>query len=227
MAYTSLLLPDVDRTSSRDRAVRIAATLTAAVAYAGVALQLWVNVVGDANGYGPLGETLHLMSYFTITSNLVVAVVSTLLALDPARAGRWFDVLRLAALVMISVTGIVYWLLLHGDPQAGAAWVANMLTHTVVPLAAVGSWLFVGPHGRFGWRLVPLMLVIPVAWLVHALIRGAVSGYYAYDFIDVAALGYAAAGLNILGVVALALVLASLFVGVDALIGRFVTRDRP
>ncbi len=226
VAHTSLLVPDVDAASSRDRAIRVAATLTAALAYAGVALQLWINVVGDANGYGPLGETLHLVSYFTMTSNLVVAVVSTLLASEPARTGRWFDALRLAALVMISVTGIVYWLLLHGDPQTGLDWVANMLTHTVVPLAAVSSWLFVGPHGRFRWRLVPLMLVIPVAWLVHALIRGAVSGYYAYLFIDVSDLGYAGAGLNILGVVALALVLAALFVGVDALIGRFVTRDR-
>ena len=116
---------------------------------------------------------------------------------------------------MISVTGIVYWLLLAGEPTTGLDWVANMLVHTVVPVAAVGSWLLVGPHGRFRWGLLPLMLLIPVAWLVFAMMRGAISGYYPYFFIDVTEVGYAMASLSILGVVAFALIVACAYVGLD------------
>lgn len=216
----------VDSGFPRTRGIRVAASLTAALAYIGVLLQVGLSVSADANGYGPVGETLHILVFFTMTSNLVVAVVSTLLALDPGRSERWFDALRLAALVMISVTGIVYWLLLAGEPVSGLDWVANMLVHSVVPLAAVGSWLLFGPHGRFRWGLLPLMLLIPVAWLVFAMVRGAVAGFYPYFFMDVAEVGYASAGLNILGIVVFALILASVYVMIDKAIVRFTAAYR-
>lgn len=220
MTETSVIKAGVDPGVPRARGIRVAASLTAALAYLGVLLQVGLSVSANDNGYGPIGETLHILSFFTLTSNLVVALACTMLALDPARSGRWFDALRLASLVMISVTGIVYWLLLAGEPTTGLDWVANMLVHTVVPLAAVGSWLLVGPHGRFRWGLLPLMLLIPVAWLAFAMARGAISGFYPYFFMDVTEVGYAAASLNILGIVIFALVLASVFVTLDKGIAR-------
>jgi hypothetical protein len=92
---------------------------------------------------------------------------------------------------------------------------------------AVGSWLLVGPRGRLHLGLLPLMLVVPVAWLVHALIRGAISGYYAYFFLDVSELGYLGAGRNLVGVVLFALVLASVFVGIDRMLARHARRGLP
>jgi hypothetical protein len=213
--------------SRADARVRAAHAATAVVAFAGVLLQLGLNLVEDGNGYGPLGETLHLLSFFTITSNLLVAIVATLRAQQPRRGGPWFDAIWLASLVMITVTGLVYWALLAGDPLTGLDWVANMLTHTLTPLMAIGSWLLVGPRGRLHLGLLPLMLVVPVAWLVHALIRGAISGYYAYFFLDVSELGYLGAGRNLVGVVLFALVLASVFVGIDRMLARHARRGLP
>ena len=72
-------------------------------------------------------------------------------------------------------------------------------------------------------------------WLVYAVITTLFWGVWG-AFIEApekrgfpATLGYVVWSLTMIpcAVVALALVLASLFVGVDALIGRFVTRDRP
>jgi hypothetical protein len=226
VTVTSAIGSDVALGSTQARGIRLGASLTAALAYSGVLLQVGLSVSADANGYGPLGETLHILSFFTMVSNLVVAVVSTMLAIDPSRSGRWFDGLRLAALVMISVTGIVYWLLLAGEPTTGLDWVANMLVHSVVPVAAVGSWLLVGPHGRFRGGLLPLMLLIPVAWLVFAMLRGAISGYYPYFFMDVTEVGYAMASLRILGVVAFALIVACAYVGLDKVIVRLAAAYR-
>lgn len=211
----------VDPAAGRPRAagpIRVAAVITAVLAFAGVALQLILNVPDDAHGYGALGEALHTLAFFTITSNALVGVVAVLRARDPLRSGPWFDASWLASLVMISVTGIIYWLLLAGDPLTGPDWWANLLTHTLTPAAAVLSWLLVGPHGRLRFGLIPRMLVIPVAWLVMAMVRGAVSEYYAYYFMDVTTLGYGAALLNLLGVVVFAMVLASAFIGVDLLV---------
>ena len=53
-----------------------------------------------------------LLSYFTIWSQIVVGVVMTLLWLNPARDGKWIRIFRIDALLMITVTGVVYNLLL-------------------------------------------------------------------------------------------------------------------
>ncbi len=203
-----------------DARVRGAYAATAVLAFSGVLLQLAVNIASDANGYGALWESRHLLSYFTITSNLLVGVIATLRAREPRRSGRWFDAIWLVSLVMISVTGMIYWTILAGDQLTGLDWAANVFTHTLTPLAAVGSWLLVGPRGRLHWGLLPLMLAIPVAWLAHALIRGALAGYYAYFFMDVSELGYVLAARNVLGVVLVAFVLASVYVGIDRLLSR-------
>jgi hypothetical protein len=121
---------------------------------------------------------------------------------------------------MITVTGLIYWALLADEPLSGLDWLANVLTHTLTPMAAVGSWLLVGPRGRLHVGLLPRMLVVPVLWLVHALVRGALTGYYAYFFMDVTDLGYATALRNIVGVVILALTLATVFIGIDRLLSR-------
>ncbi|HEX6887748.1 MAG TPA: Pr6Pr family membrane protein [Candidatus Nanopelagicales bacterium] len=205
---------------ARPTVIRASGALTAALALSGVALQLWLSIAADEHGYGPVGESLHLLSFFTITANLVVGVVHALLAQHPERGGVWFHAMRLAGLVMITVTGLVYWALLAGEPLAGADWLANMLLHTLTPLAAVASWAWASPAVRLRWSMLPMMLVIPVLWLLHALLRGAISGYYAYFFMDVATMGYGAALANIGLVILVALALATVFVGIDRLRAR-------
>ena len=83
-----------------------------------------------------------LVSYFTIQSNLLVAVTAVQLARDPLRDGRWWRAVRVAAVVGITVTGLVHFVLLRPllDLE-GASWVADKLLHMVVPVVAVLGWL--------------------------------------------------------------------------------------
>ena len=131
-------------------------------------------------------ETIEYFSYFTILSNIVVAVGTGLFAANPDRRELWVGALRIAGIVMIAITGIVYHLLLAADNDpVGIAFVTDMGLHTVVPLVTVLGWIVVGPHRRFGPHILARAMVIPIAWLAYALVREAIVGEGLYPFMDV------------------------------------------
>lgn len=164
----------------------------------------------------PLGTRLgRLVSYFTIQSNLLVAVTAWQLWRDPARDGRWFRPVRLAAVVGITVTGLVHFVLLRPllDLE-GADRAADTLLHMVVPVLAVLVWLVAGPRPRVTWRTVGEALAWPVAWSAWTLVVGGLSGWYPYPFLDHREDGVTAVVVACVGITVLFLVL---FAGVLAL----------
>ena len=205
-------------TPSRARVVH---TVTAVVAVAALVLQTVLVVSGDSvlaeQEVPPLLTRLgRLVSYFTIQSNLLVAVTAVQLARDPLRDGRWWRPVRAAALVGITVTGLVHFVLLRPllDLQ-GASWVADKMLHMVVPVLAVVGWLVAGPRPRAPWRDALTALVWPVAWLVWTLVVGAVSGWYPYPFLDVGAEGAGSVAVTCVGVTVLFLALAGVLSWLD------------
>lgn len=164
--------------------------LTALVAVAALVLQLVLVVRGgrvlEEVEPPALGLRLYrFVAYFTIQSNLLVAVTTVQLAMDPARDGRRWRVLRLAAVVGITVTGLVHFVLLRPLLDLhGADWSADKLLHLAVPVLAVLGWMVFGPRPRVTLPAVLAALVWPVAWLVATLLVGAASGWYPYPFLD-------------------------------------------
>jgi hypothetical protein len=142
---------------------------------------------------------IRMFSFFTIQSNILVAVTSWGLFLRPQRAGLVWRTLRVDAIAGISVTGLVYSIALSGLQHLhGWARLCDSAFHYVVPIATVATWLVVGPRGRVDRKAVLAGLIWPVLWFGYTLIHGAVSGWYPYHFIDVADLGYPRALLNAL-----------------------------
>jgi hypothetical protein len=126
-----------------------------------------------------------LVSYFTIQSNVLVAICGVQLARDPLRDGSWWRVLRLASVSGIFLTGVVHFVLLRPLLELeGADYVADKLLHMVVPLLAVLGWAFLGPRPRIEVRELWWTLVWPLAWLGWTLVVGGVSGWYPYPFLD-------------------------------------------
>ncbi|WP_460702725.1 Pr6Pr family membrane protein [Myceligenerans halotolerans] len=197
-------------------------------------IQLWLIFTGgaDANsGESGRAESLpvrlwHLFSYFTIDSNIVVLVVSILLALDPVRRGRWWEVIRLNSLLAIAITGLVFAIVLAPLVHlTGAALVATIGFHYVAPWATVLAWLVFGPRPRFGWATVAGAFILPVGWLVYIFMQGAFTHWYPYPFLDVTELGLAEAIRNALMVIGVGLVLALLVRVIDAKLPPLL-RDR-
>ena len=76
------------------------------------------------------------------------------------------------------------------DPQGLDAW-TNAGEHYVSPVMTVLGWLLFGPRPRITGGAVGRALLWPVAWIAWILAQGTVTDWYPYDFMDVAALGYA------------------------------------
>ncbi|HYN65507.1 MAG TPA: Pr6Pr family membrane protein [Ornithinibacter sp.] len=205
-------------TPTRARAVH---ALTAVVAVAALVLQTVLVVSGDSvlaeQEVPPLLTRLgRLVSYFTIQSNLLVAVTAVQLARDPVRDGRGWRAVRAAALVGITVTGLVHFVLLRPLLDLhGASRVADTMLHLVVPVLAVVGWLVAGPRPRAPWRDAVPALVWPVAWLVWTLVVGAVSGWYPYPFLDVGTEGAGSVAVTCIGVTVLFLALAAVLSALD------------
>ena len=57
-------------------------------------------------------------------------------------------------------------------------------------------WIFFVPKGTLRWSQPLFWLVYPLLYVSYCLIRGALTGFYPYPFVDVTLLGYPKALLN-------------------------------
>jgi hypothetical protein len=189
-----------------------------------VALAIQIPITAAATGgefATPAARVANLFTFFTVLTNVLVAVTSAALAAAPERRSRLLAVLRLDALLGIAVTAAVYHAVLADlYDLRGAEEVANQLFHTVSPALALLGWVLFGPRGLVDRRVVGLALAYPLLWLVCTLVRGALIGWYPYPFVDVDALGYPRVALNCLLVTLLFLVLAAAARGADRLLDR-------
>lgn len=178
---------------------------------------------GDG-AYGVLQRVSDTLSYFTIWSNTVVAVAATLLARGADSPA--VRVLLLDALLMMTVTAIVYQLLLAPSIDVqGWSLFTDPVLHVVTPLLTLAAWGWAGPRGWLTPRLLPLSLVVPTLWVGWMLARGAVIGSYPYGFVAVSERGYPAVLVTIVAILAFGLVVAAVLTAVDrALVRRLGTR---
>lgn len=188
--------------------------VTAAVATAALLVQLVLVLTGDDGG--PATRVVRFLSYFTIESNILVAVVCGLLARDPSRDSGRLRAAHLDSVLCITVTGLVYVSVLRGTVEReGLDFATDIVFHYIVPLLALLGWVLFGPHGRWSPRTLRSALAFPVLYLAWTLLRGALVGEYPYPFIDVAALGYPRALGNAVAVTALFAVLSWLLLLAD------------
>lgn len=179
-----------------ERAARAWHGATFVLATATLLLQLGLVLSGesvlDETAVPPLDTRLvRLVSYFTVQSNLLVAVVSWSLLRDARRDGPVWRVVRADALLGITLTGLVHFFLLRPLLHLeGLNRAADNGLHLVVPALAVLGWLLFGPRPRLDLRTVRWALLWPVAWLVWTLASGAVTEWYPYPFLDVGEHGY-------------------------------------
>lgn len=166
------------------------------------------------------------LTYFTNISNIVVAVVMIALLRRPEwfvgedlRARIW-QALRLDSVLMITVTGVVYNVLLATGGKTGVDALSNAMLHVIDPILTVVVFLVAGPRGLLRPRTVLDALVIPILWAAWALVRGSFIGAYPYSFFDVTAHGYGFVIGFVGQILVFALVISSVLFGYDRLVSR-------
>jgi hypothetical protein len=195
--------------------------VVAVVAWAALLLQLVLVLKGtvilvDTDPPGLAARVYRYVAYFTIQSNILVAVSSTVLARDPALDRPAWRVVRIAGLVGIAVTGLVHFVLLRPLLDLdGADWLADKMLHMVVPVLALAAWAWVGPRPRVTWREAAYALCWPMAWLVWTLVVGEVDGWVPYPFFDADTEGWGSIAVVSAGITALFLALLALLRWLD------------
>ncbi|MGC1872245.1 MAG: Pr6Pr family membrane protein [Acidobacteriaceae bacterium] len=221
MAETSL-----NTSTSLTRPMRGALALIAAVSWFALVLQLLLMLQQAAPGT-TLHAVINYFSFFTILTNLLVALATTLPLLAPhSVAGQFFlrPSSQTAIAVYIAIVGVTYSLLLRKmwNPQ-GAQKVADVSLHDIVPVLYVAFWIFLVPKFTLRWSDAVRWLAFPVAYMAYTLARGFIAHWYPYYFIDVDTIGLSRALIHAVGLMLAFFGLGLLFIA----IGRWTARFSP
>ena len=177
------------------------------------------------NRIASIGETIaRYFGFFTILTNIIVAVCCIVLLFKPASGpGNFFSKAntQTAITVYITVVGFVYNIILRflWKPE-GLQMIVDELLHTVIPLLFIVQWYVYAPKQGLKWKNIFPWLLYPLFYLIYTLLRGSFSGFYPYPFINVNELGYNKVWVNCIGLLLFFLLLSLLFVAIAKLLVR-------
>lgn len=175
------------------------AALIASVGWLSLAMQLSVShQLLTVQGFTFIEVIWRMLGYFTILSNILVAMVMTGVALNRWPGGaRMSPAVLAATMIYIVCVGVFYHLLLAQlYDLSGLAWLADTGLHSAIPLMTLVWWLLFCPKSGLRAHHIVWWLAYPLAYCAAALVRGQIAGWYPYPFIDAAALGLPKALLN-------------------------------
>lgn len=157
---------------------------------------------------------IRFFSYFTILTNLLVAISFTSLLLPRSRWHSFFlrNTVLTAVTLYILIVGLVYNLVLRSlwNPQ-GLQLIADNGLHAITPILTLLNWFFYVSVKEIRWKQTAKWLIYPLLYLIYVLIRGSFSNFYPYFFINVSDLGYEIALRNA-GFVTIAFLVVSILI---------------
>jgi hypothetical protein len=153
---------------------------------------------------------VNFFSFFTYESNIFAAILFLLGGVAAIRgaAASKFAAWRGAATVYMAITGAVYTLLLRSDPVT-IPW-ANDVLHYIFPVVVIADWFIIIPNIPITYKKGLLWTIYPFIYLVYTLLRGAVTHWYPYTFIDPRTHGYAGVARTSIAILIAALILIAL-----------------
>ncbi|MBI4973499.1 Pr6Pr family membrane protein [Candidatus Roizmanbacteria bacterium] len=132
-------------------------------------------------------KAVDYFSYFTILSNLFVAfalINSTFKITGQRRA----DIIRGAATLYILITGLGFIILLGGKNDEFIFWV-NITLHYFAPIVMSADWILT-PSVKIHFKQSLIWILFLVIYLIYSLIRGAITSWYPYEFLNPTVIGY-------------------------------------
>jgi hypothetical protein len=196
--------------------------IIAILGWYGLALQLYLVVqTAREKELSLLAEVVRYFSYFTILTNLLVAICVTFILLSRrSRTGRFFSrpAVQSGIALYILVVGITYSVALrHIWNPVGLQAVADHVLHDMIPFLYILYWAFFVPKNSFRWSDPLWWLVYPFIYLVYVMIRGEFINEYPYYFLDPALFDWSGVWMSIAVLFAAFAVLGYLMVGISRL----------
>jgi hypothetical protein len=201
----------------------------AILGWAALILQFYLAIdTYTALGWTILGSVIQILSFFTILTNLLVTLSLSIVLIGPgSRLGVYFSkpsaITSIA--VYITIVGLVYNLVLRplSNPK-GMDQVADELLHLIIPVLYVLYWLIIVSKGALKWKYLVPGSIYPLAYSIYLLIRGSMTGHYAYPFMDVNVHGYPTVVFNMFLVVMVYLLIGLIFLFIDSRMGKRALR---
>jgi hypothetical protein len=208
------------------------AKITRAAA-ATLALLGWAALIlGYARFTGAMSEglslaetTVRFFSFFTIQANVLVALVLTAFAIKSGPE-EWLvhPFVRSAVAAYIVMVGIASATVLRPiAPLQDAMSFASIVMHDLMPVAYLLFWMTCVRKAGLRWYDPLLWLIYPVFYLGFVFVRGKMSGFYPYPFIDARTLGYAGVAANTAGLLVVCAAIGMCLV----MIGWWLSRRQP
>jgi hypothetical protein len=173
-----------EQPSTARQLVGVLRILLAVLVLAAIVTQITDQILNDA--FDPAGY----FGYFTIQSslmNVVVLSVGGVLALRLAAEPELLARVRMSTLAYAVITGVVYNLLLRGLPADGSfvgISCPNEVLHVWAPALIVLDWLLAPGRPALAWKRIWFALIYPLAWLAYALLRGTLTDWWTYPFLN-------------------------------------------
>jgi hypothetical protein len=197
------------------------------------ALMIWFSVIGqyilmiDNRIVLPFETTIRFFSFFTILTNILVAVYfSAMLMNQSSKLRQYFEKpgILTATTVYISVVGLVYQVLLrHVWEPTGWQMLVDEMLHSVIPLYTVFFWYLFEDKAKVTWSILPKWLIYPLIYLGYIMLRGHYSAFYPYPFVNVTELGYNTVLINSFFLLVFFLILSAIFIALGKWIAKTQT----
>ena len=188
----------------------IAAVAVALICWAGLAIQFNATYAGQ---HDLVATVWVLLRFFTVLTNVAVAIVMTRVALG----GKVSAFLLGGITIAIILVGVVYMTLLRGLLElSGGALLADTLLHKVSPIAMTLWWLLFAPRARLKYNAPLWWALYPLAYFAYAVARGLNGDKYPYPFMDVGKLGWTQTMINAGGIAMAFIIAGFLLVWLDS-----------
>lgn len=188
-----------------------------------IALTAWTAIIFQA--YLTTGSFGNLFSYFTILTNLLIAICSTAnVVFYKTNKGKFFKspTVQTAIALYIFIVALVYNTVLRGlITLNGWSIFVDTLLHVVVPVLYLLFWAFFVPKGTLLYRQSFRWLVFPFIYLVYSLVRGSVYHWYPYPFLNVLENGYQQVFLNASVLLLVFLISGLALIKLDKFLGKY------
>jgi len=145
-----------------------------------------ILATGLDNPLTPWASALSTLKYFTIQSNIIVILYFALFSFGKLRDNTMFIKLIGAVVVYITITFLVFAVMLQGTwNPVGLALLGSVLNHYVVPLMVISFFITYRKKYQFVKKDILQWLVYPLVYLLFLIIHGIISNDYIYPFFEI------------------------------------------
>jgi len=189
---------------------RILSLLFALIGWFSVITQYYLMVKNTQISFEE--TTIRFFSFFTILTNILVAIYFTFQAVYYSSKIKKTG--RLTAItIYILIVGSIYQIILRSTwNPTGLQRIVDELLHTIIPVLVLIYWYMYENKKDLSYQQIPQWAVYPLLYLFYILIRGHFSAFYPYPFVNVVDIGYTQVLINSFWILVFFIGISMLFV---------------